>query len=119
VITVVLVEDPPAVLRALRESLARDAELRVIGEASSLKRGLPLAARLKPDIVVVDAEMTGLDAPSAIVAISQRVPESTLLVLTIEPDRLVGTDVTHVVGKVEGAEAVLKRIRAIARRRSG
>ena len=51
-ITVVLIEDPPAVLRALRESLARDPGVRVVGEATSLERGLALAARLRPDIVV-------------------------------------------------------------------
>jgi pilus assembly protein CpaE len=119
VITVVLVEDPPAVLRALRESLARDPGVRVVGEATSLERGLALAARLRPDIVVVDAEMTGLDASSAIPAVSQRVPASALLVLTIEPDRMAGLDTIDVVGKVEGADALLDTIRAIGRRRSG
>jgi DNA-binding NarL/FixJ family response regulator len=119
VITVVLVDDPPAVLRALRESLARDPGMRVVGEATSLERGLTLAARLRPDIVVLDAEMTGLDASSAILAVSQRVPESALLVLTLEPDRLAGVDTIDVVGKVEGADALLDTIRAIARRHSG
>ena len=117
-ITVVLVEHPPAVLRALRESLARDPGVQVVGEASSLERGLAVAARLKPDIVVVDAEMRGLDVSSASLAISQRVPESALLVLTLEPDRLAGVGTIDVVGKVEGADALLDAIRAIARRRS-
>ena len=113
-----LVGDPPAVLRALRESLARDPGVQVVGEASSLERGLALAARLTPDIVVVDAEMGGLDVTSAIQAISQRVPESALLVLTLEPDRLAGLGTIDVVGKVEGIDALLDTIRAIARRRS-
>ena len=117
-ITVVLVEDRSAVLRGLRESLARDPGVRVVGEATSLERGLTLAARLTPDIVVLDAEMTGLDASSAIPAVSQRVPASALLVLTIEPDRMVGLDTIHVVGKVEGADALLDTIRATARRHS-
>jgi hypothetical protein len=63
--------------------------------------------------------MTGLDASNAILAVSERVPASALLVLTIEPDRMVGLDTIHVVGKVEGADALLDTIRAIARRHSG
>jgi DNA-binding NarL/FixJ family response regulator len=118
VITVVLIEHPPALLRALRESLARDRGLRVVGEATSLERGLRLAARLRPDVVVLDAEMTGLDAASAIRAIRQRMPESALLVLTFEPDRMAGLGAIDVVGKVEGPEGLLAAIRAVARRRS-
>jgi hypothetical protein len=47
------------------------------------------------------------------------VPASALLVLTIEPDRMAGLDTIDVVGKVEGADALLDTIRAIGRRRSG
>jgi two-component system, NarL family, nitrate/nitrite response regulator NarP len=119
VITVVLVEDQPAVLRALRESLARDPGVRIVGEATSLERGLTVAARLTPDIVVLDAEMKGLDASSAILAVSQRVPETALLVLTLEPDRIAGLGTIDVVGKVDGADALLDAIRAIAGRFSG
>ena len=115
----VLVEDRSAVLRGLRESLARDPGVRVVGEATSLERGLALAARLRPDIVVVDAEMTGLDASSAILAVSERVPASALLVLTLEPDRMAGLGTIDVVGKVDGADALLAAIRAIAGRLSG
>jgi two-component system, NarL family, nitrate/nitrite response regulator NarP len=118
VITAVLIEHPPALLRALRQSLARDTAVRVVGEATSLERGLRLATRLTPDIVVLDAEMTGLDAASAIRAVSQRMPESALLVLTFEPDRMADLGTIEAVGKIGGAEALLAAMRAIARRRS-
>src|SRR5207245_2448879 len=118
VITVVLVRDPPAMVRALRESLARDPGVPVVGEATSLERGLVLATRLTPDILVLDPEMTGMDAASAILALSGRAPKSALLVLTLEPDRIAGLGTIDVVGKVEGADALLDPIRAISRRRS-
>lgn len=117
-ITAVLLGDLPALLRALRESLARDSGVRVLGEATSLERGLMLAARLTPDILILDAEMTGIDAPSAILAIRQRVPESALLVLTLEPERIAGLGTIDIVDKVEGADALLDAIRAITRRLS-
>lgn len=117
-ITVVLVEHPPALLRALRENLARDPTVRLVGEANSLERGVMLAARLTPDIVVLDAEITGVDPSTAIHAVSRRVPNSALLVLTLEPDRLAGLGTIDVVGKVEGADALLDTVRAVARGRS-
>jgi DNA-binding NarL/FixJ family response regulator len=89
-----------------------------VGEATSLERGLTLAARLTPDILILDAEMPGMDAPSAILAVSQRAPESALLVLTLEPERIAGLGTIDIVDKVEGADALLDTIRAISRRRS-
>jgi DNA-binding NarL/FixJ family response regulator len=119
VITIVLVEHPPAVLRALRESLSREAGLRIAGGATTVERGLGLAGRLKPDIVVLDAEMAGMNLMSAIAAFREQVPHSALVVLSIEPDRLSGIETIDVVGKVDGASALHDAIVAIGRRHSG
>ena len=43
---------------------------------------------------------------------------SVLLELTLEPVRIAGLGTIDVVGKVEGADALLDTIRAISRRRS-
>jgi hypothetical protein len=62
--------------------------------------------------------MTGLDASTAVLAVSERLPESALLVLTLQPDRIARLGAIDVVDKLEGADALLDKIRAIARRRS-
>ena len=119
--TVVLV-DAAAMRRALRESLVSEPGVRVAGEAGSLDRGLRLAERLRPDLVLLDAEMADVDPSAAIRAFRQQAPSSALVVVTIEPDRLArlvqevgGVDV---VGKVDGPTALLAAVRRVARRAS-
>jgi DNA-binding NarL/FixJ family response regulator len=119
VITVVLVEHPPTLLRALRENLSAEVGLNIIGAATSLDRGVNLAARLKPDVVVLDAEIADLDASRAIGVLRERAPTSALIVLTLEPDRFQRIEGTLSVGKIDGANALLAAIRDVARRTSG
>jgi DNA-binding NarL/FixJ family response regulator len=120
--TVVLV-DAAGMRRALRESLVSEPRVRVVGEAGSLGRGLRLAERLRPDLVLLDAEMADVDPSAAIRAFRQRVPSTALVVVTIEPDRLarlvqeVGG--VAVVGKVDGPTPLLAAVRRVARRASG
>jgi len=104
-------------LRVLRDSLAGQAGLRIVGEAGTLVRALMLARRLCPDVLVLDAEIPGLDAVSAIRALRQETPESAIVVISIEPDRLRpvmrGDDRALAIGKVEGADALLSAIRRL------
>jgi DNA-binding NarL/FixJ family response regulator len=109
--------------RALRESLMREPAVRIVGEADSLGRALPLVERLQPDIVLTDAEMADLDVEAAIRTVRERSPNSVLILVTIEPDRLVRVAREHggveAVGKVDGPTALLAAVRRAARRDSG
>lgn len=116
-ITVVLLEHPRAMLRVLRESLSGEADLLVVGEAGTLNRALALCRRFRPDVVIVDAEVPGLDAPSAVSAIRDQAPASAIVVISIEPDRLApvirGQDRVLAIGKIEGADALLTAVRVL------
>ena len=104
-------------LRVLRESLSGEADLRVVGEAGTLARAVTLGRRFQPDLVVVDAEIPGLDAIRAVSAIRDQVPTSAIVVISIEPDRLGpvirGQDRVLAIGKIEGADALLSAIRKL------
>jgi DNA-binding NarL/FixJ family response regulator len=122
-VTTVVLVDAAAMRRALRESLLGEPGVRIVGEAGSLGRALPLAERLQPGIVLLDAEMADLDLMAAIRAFRQRVPNSALLVVAIEPDRLAGIardgdGQVEVVGKVDGPTALLAAVRRVERRSS-
>ena len=88
-----------------------------MGEAGSVARALAVVGRLRPDVLVVDVEIPGLDAVSAIAALRQQTPESAIVVVSIEPDRLrsvTGRDKRVLtIGKIEGADGLLSTIRRV------
>lgn len=81
-ITVLLVDDYPAMRELLREILERYADIRVIGEAATGEEALALNAILKPTVVVIDIHlptMTGLEATALI---KRQNPSATIISLT-------------------------------------
>jgi PAS domain S-box-containing protein len=64
-ISLLLVEDHTMVREGLRNILMGYADLRVIGEASNGLDAVEMALRLKPDIVVMDIHMPGIDGIEA------------------------------------------------------
>ena len=64
-ISVVLVDDQPLVRAGLRAILERDPAITVIGEADSGQSGMRLVQQTKPDIVLMDIRMPGVDGLEA------------------------------------------------------
>ncbi|NMO53572.1 chemotaxis-specific protein-glutamate methyltransferase CheB [Actinoplanes sp. TBRC 11911] len=70
-IRVLLVEDSPTMRHHLRESLAADPELQVVGEAADGAQAVDLVRRLRPDVVTMDMmlpTMSGMVATEHIMA---------------------------------------------------
>jgi chemotaxis response regulator CheB len=115
VVRVLLVEHPAALRRALRESLLHEPDIEVVGEASSMQQALRFAERVRPDVVVLDSEMSGLDVPEAVASLHGRAPESSVVVVAMEPDRVARmfTDDAGVavVGKIDGVAALVAALR--------
>lgn len=81
--TRILIADDHAVIRMGLSALIDSVEdFSVIGEASDGNEALELALRLKPDVVVMDIYMPGLDGISATKKIKESVPEANILILT-------------------------------------
>ena len=64
-ITVVLIDDQPLVRTGLRTLLARDPEIQVVGEADNGRSGVRLVQQTRPDVVLMDIRMPGLDGLAA------------------------------------------------------
>jgi two-component system NarL family response regulator len=70
-IRIILVDDHYLLREALREKLAKEADIDIVGEAGDGPAALQLVAELKPDVVVLDIslrEMSGVDIAAHIAA---------------------------------------------------
>jgi DNA-binding NarL/FixJ family response regulator len=81
-ITLVVVDDHPVVRDGLSAMFARDPEFSVVGEASDGAEAVRLAETLRPDVILMDLRMSGMDGVTAIGELSRRGVASRVLVLT-------------------------------------
>jgi DNA-binding NarL/FixJ family response regulator len=81
--TSVLIADDQAMIRAgLRKILEAEADLEVVAEASDGSEAFAAAARLRPDVVLMDIRMPVLDGIEATRRIARAVPSTRVLILT-------------------------------------
>lgn len=79
----VLIADDHTVLRdTLRLLLEMNGEVEVVGEASDGRQAIDLAEQLKPDVVLMDTAMPGLNGIEATAQIRKRLPKTKVLVLS-------------------------------------
>jgi len=86
-ITCLIVDDHEVVREGLRLSLSRAPHIRVIGEASDGASAVALAERRRPDVVIMDVRMPGMDGLEATKILTERVPESAVLIFTAYSER--------------------------------
>jgi len=84
---VLLADDHELAREALRSVLAREPDLEVVGEARDGQEAVNLAARLRPDLVVMDIRMPGLDGFAATRALRDVLPGARVVMLTSSEQR--------------------------------
>jgi DNA-binding NarL/FixJ family response regulator len=81
-IRVLLADDHSVVRQGLRMFLALDSEIEVIAEAADGAEAVALARRHRPDVVVMDLLMPGMDGIAATTQIRRELPDTEVLALT-------------------------------------
>jgi DNA-binding NarL/FixJ family response regulator len=90
-IRVLIIDDHPVVRDGLRLILDRRPDLEVVGDAGDGHSAVELAARVRPDVAIVDLDLPRLDGVRVIAELARVVPRCRCLVLTLhEDDRHVG-----------------------------
>ena len=84
VIRVLLADDQALVRAGFRALLDAQADIEVVGEAADGEQAVALARSLRPDVVLMDIRMPGLDglAATARIAADQRLPDVRVIILT-------------------------------------
>lgn len=77
-----IVDDHPIVREGLRGMLVAEADLEVVAEAGSADEAVAVAARVRPDVILMDLRMPGGDGVGAI----ERLPGFRVIVLTTYAD---------------------------------
>ncbi len=81
-ITCLIVDDHEVVRQGLRLALERFPAIRIVGEANDGETALALAERRRPDVVLLDIRMPGLDGIATAQALHERLPETAILLFS-------------------------------------
>lgn len=85
-IRVLLVDDHAVVREGIALVLGRQPDLAIVGEAGDARQAIDLAARLQPDVVVMDIALGSEDAVAVLRPVVARAPGTRVLVLTMFDD---------------------------------
>jgi DNA-binding NarL/FixJ family response regulator len=81
-----IADDHPLVVAGIREVLAREPLLEIVGSAASGAEVMPLIGRLNPDVVLLDLRMPGVDGLGCLERIHDRHPKIKVVVLSMTTD---------------------------------
>jgi DNA-binding NarL/FixJ family response regulator len=82
-ISVLLVDDHSLVRKGFRRILEDDSEIRVVGEACDGVEAVKVARELKPQVIVMDMAMPGLNGMQACIEILKVLPNTAILMLSM------------------------------------
>jgi DNA-binding NarL/FixJ family response regulator len=85
-ITVLLADDHALVRRGFRRMLDDEPDMSVVGEAGDGREAIELAIKLKPQVVVMDYAMPGIDGVHATQELRKKAPECMVLMLSMHSD---------------------------------
>jgi DNA-binding NarL/FixJ family response regulator len=91
IIRVLVVDDLAMIRQGLKALLHEYEDIQVIGDADNGPNAIRLTDRLKPDVILMDLVMPGMNGIEAIKKIRAAHPEQCIVVLTTEPgdDKLI------------------------------
>lgn len=85
-IRIVVVDDHTLFRRGLTALLARDAQFEVVGDAADAGEALRRVTELRPDLVLLDNHLPGVNGVDVLPALREAAPEVRVLMLTVSED---------------------------------
>ena len=118
-ISVILVDDHDVVRTGLRSFLNTQEDIKVVAEARNGQEALSRAAEMKPDLVIMDITMPGMDGLEATRLLKIQNPECLVLALTVHEDKqyfmeMLSAGASGYITKQAAADDLVAAIRAVA-----
>ena len=115
---VLLVDDHPLIRQGLGQLINQELGLEVCGEAEEASQALKTIAALKPDIVVLDLSLKGMNGLELLKILKSRYPKMPVLVLSMHEESLYAerslrAGARGYIMKQEGTEKVVTAIRKV------
>ena len=85
-ISVLLVDDHSLVRRGFRRMLEDESDIKVVGEAADGEEAVKLARSLKPQVIVMDCALPGINGLQATRKILEIAPETQVLMLSMHTE---------------------------------
>jgi two-component system response regulator NreC len=118
-IKILLVDDHDVVRTGLRSFLSGQADVLVAAEARNGEEALLRADELRPDLVIMDITMPGMDGLEATRKLKARQPECLVLALTVHEDKqyfmeMLAAGASGYITKQAAADDLMAAIRSVA-----
>lgn len=84
--TILVVDDDPDYRFVVRLALEDEPDLELVGEARSAAEGAELARRLRPDLVLLDLVMPGVDGIAALAELREAAPDASVVFTSAYPE---------------------------------
>jgi DNA-binding NarL/FixJ family response regulator len=81
-ICLLIVEDQTLMRQGIKTILDLEPGMRVVGDAGDGETGMRLALELRPDVVLMDVQMPGMDGIQATAAVCAAWPQARIIILT-------------------------------------
>jgi len=99
IINIMVADDHPFIRQALKILLENEPDMKIIAEASNGVEAVELAAKMQPDVIIMDIGMPVMNGLEATRQIKEKCPNVAILVLTVF------TDTQHVIGILNAGAA--------------
>lgn len=118
IIKVLVADDHPVVRKGLQSCLSRQGHIRCVGEAADGDEALRKARELKPDVVLMDITMPGLNGLAVTEVLRKEAPEVKVLVVSVHRNkdsifRVIQAGAHGYVSKEAPSEEVLRAIQSV------